>query len=122
MSDQFLHKREARQHVTQSVELSTHMSGGDVESMHDLVEPDNAGQMLQPCAAAAATKSGEGHAGVVHAEPHDGPTQQMTVLQAAVRQSEELFGLDVLAVDDRVGEAGEVEGAAKDVAPTQVTG
>ena len=96
------------------------MSGEDVKGVQDLMEPDNPGQVLQPCTAAAATERHERHAGVVDAEACDRVAEQVAVLHRAVRDGEELLGLDVLVLYDGRGEAGEVQGAAEDVAPTHV--
>ena len=64
------------------------------------MEPDNPGQVLQPCTAAAATERHERHAGVVDAEACDRVAEQVAVLHRAVRDGEELLELDVLALHE----------------------
>ena len=98
------------------------MRGKHVKGVNYLVETDNPGQMLQPRAAAAPTKSDESRAGVVHTEAHHGSPEQVAVLLAAVRDRQKLLGLNVLVPDGARGQTREVQGAAKDIAPAEVAG
>ena len=96
------------------------MSGEDVKGVQDLMEPDNPGQVLQPCTAAAATERHERHAGVVDAEAQNATAAEVAVLLAAVSDGEEFLGLNVLTPYRSRRQPREVQGASKDIAPTKI--
>ena len=100
---QLLHAREASEDITQGVELAADVGGDHVKRVNNLVEPYDTGQVLQPHAAAAPAESREGHAGVVDAEACDRVAEQVALLHRAVRDCEELLGLDVFLLHDGRG-------------------